>query len=165
MQTQGIKDVWKAIRDGSLSAVADLLSALKARNLDAIQEALRKLLTALSYQVEAKELNEFIDEIQEMDIGGSISEAADVLKLTGERFRKSALPTPTISVRAVYDAGTEEVPLALVTQAAETEVLLSSVSAAQDAQPEWILETIAVVGLIINVIRFVRERRKEKQKQ
>ena len=165
MQTQGIKDVWKAIRDGSLSAVADLLSALKARNLDGIQDALRKLLAALGFQAEAKELNDFIDEIQDRDFGGSLSEAADVLKLIGERFRKSALPTPTISVRAVYDAGTEEVPLSLVTQAAETEVLLSRVAIAEDAQPEWILETIAVVGLIINVIRFVRERRKEKQKQ
>lgn len=165
MQTQGLKDVWKAIRDGSLVAVGDLLSAIKAGSVDAIQDALRKLLAALGYQAEAKELNEFIDEIQDRDFGGSLSEGADLLKLIGERFRKSPLPVPTISVRAVYEPGTDEIPLALHTQATEVAVLLSRASAAEDAQPEWILETIALVGLLINVVRFIRERRKEKQKQ
>lgn len=157
MQTQGILDVIRNVRNGSLSAVVELLDLVRGgATVDKLQAAAAKLAASLGFQAEAKEINEFIDEIQDKDIGGSLSEAADILKLFGERFRKTPLPATGGNIVALGTGLEAEL------EAYKTKLEAPGVMAEGEAEPQFVLELIAGIGLLINVIRFIRERRAAK---
>jgi hypothetical protein len=160
MQATGLLDVIRNVRNGSLSAVVELLDLIRGgATVDKLQAAAAKLAASLGFQVDAKEINDLIDEIQDKDLGGSLSEAGDILKLFGEKFRKTPLPTTgggsIVALGGGIEAELEAYKAMLTAPAALAE-------GEGEAQPQFILELIAGIGLLINVIRFIRERRAAK---
>ncbi len=100
VRTEGIRDLFQLWRSGVIGDAIALFDAVKSKDWNKVREIARRLAGSVGFSADAKEIDEIVAELIEADWGGVLVELADELKLIGERFRKSPLPTPTITTMA-----------------------------------------------------------------
>ena len=179
---QSIGELIKLWRSGAISAFRKILQELQGqKSVDAIQAILAELAKSYGFIAEVKEFNEFVDALQSGRWDQILSEGADVMKLVG-RWVSPKTPAGGGGMAQIIDLMAQKIPdhqsdafvaaigYAVVNHendiAGKCHAFLDeydSYNAATEgpnAEPKFVLELIAGIGLLINIVRFIRERRR-----
>lgn len=145
----------------------EIKDALAAGDAGAIESILNWLVTQTGLKIDLKQFLELYLAVQSGNFGPILNETGDVLKLIAAFFPVMADPNqppdpanPSIRVPVMLFSSSGD-PLAACNDAVVRFEQAIAPRAAQPGQPvEFIPEAVAVITLIINLVKFWRDRRK-----
>lgn len=136
-----------------LEKLAEIQAAFLNGDTAAMESILKWIGDNIGYQADLTQLGELIEAIKGRDPATVLREVGETFIAASKHFEKEAVRT----------MGYASVANDLGASIEDCEALLSvSASIAPDAEPkpEFFMEAIAIIGLVINIARWIRDRRK-----
>jgi hypothetical protein len=140
-----------------LEKLAEIQAAFLSGDVAAMESILKWLGENIGYQADLTQLGELIAAVKGRDPATILREVGETFIAASKHFEKEAVRTMgAVSVSDELGASIEDV------------AAMTGVSVAANAipiiepKPEFFMEAIAVIGLVINIARWIRERRNPK---
>lgn len=134
-----------------LDKLAEIQAAFLTGDAAAMESVLKWLGDNIGFQADLTQLGELIQAVKGRDPATILREVGETFIAASKHFEKEAVRTmgnaPTVADE--LGASIEDVAAMMPTTAATGD----------GEKPEFIMEAIAVIGLIINIARWIRERR------
>lgn len=146
-----------------LAKLAEIQAAFLSGDVAAMESILKWIGENIGYQADLTQLGELIAAVKGRDPATILREIGETFIAASKHFEKEAVRTMgVVSVSDELGASIEDV-LALASPPV-TGPTAESVQAQLDAEPkpEFFMEAIAIIGLVINIARWIRERRNPK---
>lgn len=153
------------VKAAILAKLQEIKDALAAGDATAIETVLKWIVQQTGIKIDLMQFFELYLAFQSGNWGRILSEAGDVLKLIAVFFPVAADPNvqpsnPSIRVPVMLFSSTGD-PLAACNDAVVSFEQAVAPRAAVPGQPvEFIPEAVAIITLFINLVKFVRDRRK-----
>jgi len=136
-----------------LEKLAEIQAAFLTGDAAAMESILKWLGENIGYQADLTQLVELVQAIKGRDPATILREVGETFIAASKHFEREAVRTmgapPTVGDE--LGASIEDV-VAMVPMTAAT---------ADEPKPEFIGEAIAIIGLVINIARWIRERRQK----
>ena len=139
-----------------LEKLGEIQAAFLSGDVAAMESILKWLGDNIGYQADLTQLGELIAAVKGRDPATILREVGETFIAASKHFEKEAVRTmgapPTVADE--LGAGIEDV--------ADLQEKPMAADGIAEPKPEFFMEAIAVIGLVINIARWIRERRNPK---
>lgn len=138
-----------------LAKLAEIQAAFLSGDVAAMESILKWLGENIGYQADLTQLGELIAAVKGRDPATILREVGETFIAASKHFEKEAVRTMgAVSVSDELGASIEDV--------ADLQMKPMAADGIAEPKPEFFMEAIAIIGLVINIARWIRERRNPK---